>query len=610
MKRTANNSAGIVLISTLFMIVALLALIAAYFSITQIELATTKSTSNSAEGFFAAEAALNLRADDIRTLFLGYNRPQGHSPNPTNACTAGNTGDGDFLCKTKTIGKHESWSYINEDPSNPITTTIPPGELYQNLNAQEYRYTVRSTAYNINERVEAILDLRFKSRLVPLFQFVAFYNKDLEIAPGPAMTLNGPIHTNGDLYLNADNSLNITGQVSTAKKLYRGRKNNNVCGNTVSIRNPTALAQLVSGCTARTERTSNQVTAWNGMIRIGVDAVTVPEPEILDPVEGNTYWDLADLRLVLNLNSSGNPVTTYSVTGVEVRNTNDTVNTTATTFLHGCTGSISGRPVGTTTTFKNFRESTTQSIRMLEVDMQALFNCIHTSGTGSNSVLSGRALNDTTEGGLVFHMTVKGPNSAAAQSRYGVRVRNGTTLQSNNGGATVKGLTIVTDQGFYVRGHYNSTNKIPAAFLTDTFNVLSNNWNFGTESTFSSANFTNRTPTATTVNAAVLAATDVTGGIEGSGGQGGAYNGGLENYPRFHENWTGVTFTYLGSFVSLNTPRHSTGAWVYGLPQYNAPTRVWSYDTDFNDAAKLPPLSPRFVYLRQELFVRDFEQDG
>ena len=148
------------------------------------------------------------------------------------------------------------------------------------------------------------------------------------------------------------------------------------------------------------------------------------------------------------------------------------------------------------------------------------------------------------------------------------------------------------------------TNKIPAAILADAFNVLSSNWN-----DTNSQNWSARGAVNTTIHAAVLAGTDVTGGAEGSGGQNlGMYNGGLENYPRFHENWSGRTLTYLGSFVSLGTPNHSDGAWSYGNPQYTAPNRNWDYDTDFNDADNLPPLTPRFVYLRQELFVRDFEQ--
>lgn len=95
------------------------------------------------------------------------------------------------------------------------------------------------------------------------------------------------------------------------------------------------------------------------------------------------------------------------------------------------------------------------------------------------------------------------------------------------------------------------------------------------------------------------------GGVEGAGGQGGGYNGGLENYPRFHEDWSGDTLLYRGSFVSLNKPVHAIGSWA--RQSYSPPNRDWNYDTSFNNAADLPPITPRFVYLRQELFVRDHD---
>ena len=44
------------------------------------------------------------------------------------------------------------------------------------------------------------------------------------------------------------------------------------------------------------------VTAWNGMIQTGVDTLTVPPPEALDPTPGEIYWDKADIRIMLNLN--------------------------------------------------------------------------------------------------------------------------------------------------------------------------------------------------------------------------------------------------------------------------------------------------------------------
>ncbi len=602
---------GFVLITTMLMIAVLLTLLSAYFFTTSIEIGTGRMTKDSINGFFAAEAGLNIRAETIRQTFVGFNRPAGVSPAATNACVGGNQGSGDYICRTFALNKQTDKTYITENPSNPVIITIPPGERYQNLNAQEYRYTALSQTENVFDRTTAMLELRFKSRLVPLFQFAAFYNKDLEILPGPTMTLNGPVHTNGDLYLNTDNSspgLTIQGQVTTAGNLYRGRKNDSSCmSNPVKIYDPLTARALVPSCPARTQVNASMLAPFNNMIQTNVASVEVPAPEVFDPVAGKVYWDHADLRLVLHLNASNNPDTSSSLTGVEVRNANDTVNTTATnkldTDMVNCPGSISGRSVGTTYTMYNNREG--KLIRMLDVDLLALLNCLHRT----NWFNTGKRIDDSTDGGLVFHLTVKGPQSNLAANNYGIRVRNGQEIKSSVAAApVVKGLTIVSDQPMYVMGDFNSLNRKPAAFMGDTVNVLSNNWNDANSWNGAPRPLSNRTATNTTINTAFLAGTDTTGGIEGAGGQGGAYNGGLENYPRFHENWTGITFTYRGSFVSLNRPRHQNGPWVYGGMYYNAPNRVWSYETSFNNAANLPPITPRFVYLRQELFVRDFER--
>lgn len=150
---------------------------------------------------------------------------------------------------------------------------------------------------------------------------------------------------------------------------------------------------------------------------------------------------------------------------------------------------------------------------------------------------------------MVFHFTVKGPNSGADANKYGVRVRNATTLQpssiSNASEDTVKGVTLVTDQAIYTYGHYNKDNKIPAAILADSLNVLSVNWNDSN----SNKSKNSRIAQNTTINAAFLGGTDTTGNKEGTNGQGGSYNGGLENYPRLHEKWSNKTLLYRGSFV-------------------------------------------------------------
>jgi len=620
-KHPLRPCAGFALIATLLMLAVLTALLGAYLTATRIELATLKSSRDSSSGFYAAEGGLNIRAEAIRALFVGYNTPSGTSPVEPDPCAGTNLGSGDFECQTVSLNGREVVSYIinHQAGGDPQMIKIPQGELYQNLNAQEYRYTANSTAFANDGAAEAILQLRFKSRLVPLFQFAVFYNKDLEINPGPVMTLSGPVHTNGDLYLDAGTSLDINGQVTSAGNIYRGRKDNsqnpNCKSNPNRIKDPTNPRSLIPSCNSRVLVTENDVLPFNGMVQFGVSPVTVPEPEVLDPSPGRLYWDKADLRIVLNVDASLNPVTTYVSSGIEVRNQDNSVNTGATNTLFGCAGAVRRNPAGgdnnlraagTSYAFKNNRENKT--IRMLDIDLRGVLACLH----NSNWFGSGKQLNDASEGGLVFFFTVQGPHSSSAANAYGTRLANAAELAGPSGAPAIRGLTVVTDQAIYVQGNFNSTNKKPAAVLADSFNVLSNYWYDTSAQNFrdslSLQPVSNRPASATTQNMAVLAGTDTTGGVEGSGGQGGSYNGGLENYPRFHENWTGITYTYRGSFVSLSRPRHVNGAWVYGQPQYTAPNRNWDYDTSFNNAANLPPVTPRFVYLRQELFVRDWEQ--
>jgi hypothetical protein len=62
--------------------------------------------------------------------------------------------------------------------------------------------------------------------------------------------------------------------------------------------------------------------------------------------------------------------------------------------------------------------------------------------------------------------------------------------------------------------------------------------------------------------------------------------------------------------VSFGTPQHVNGPWcgTGGTCNiYNPPVRNWDYDTAFNNAANLPPLTPRIVYLQQLLFSQKFK---
>jgi hypothetical protein len=67
---------------------------------------------------------------------------------------------------------------------------------------------------------------RLSVRGAPLFAHAIFYNMDLEVAPGPNMTIWGPVHANGNLYITKQGSgpLNFMSQVTATGGLYKGFK--------------------------------------------------------------------------------------------------------------------------------------------------------------------------------------------------------------------------------------------------------------------------------------------------------------------------------------------------------------------------------------------------
>lgn len=581
-----NSESGFALMAVLLLVALLASISLSFFLLTRMETRSVRANSDSVRGFYAAEGGINFRVEKIRTKFVDFQLPTGTPPNATNACAPGNLGSGDFACEIHSFDGRSVSTYVVDDPTSPRSIVIPRGEPFQNLNAAVYDYDLRSVAINDDGAVEAQIDMAIETRLVPLFQFMIFFDKDLEVTPGPAMALNGPIHTNGDLYAAAATSVDVSGQVTAAGDIYRGRKEGDICWTgPFRVTDPVNPVELPTCSGGRRLITNSDVAAWNGNVASGADVVTVPAPEALEAAPGRTYWDNADLRVMYDVDAGT----------VQVRNPDGSNDATRTAALAAC-GSAT-----TSNSFYNHREATT--IRMLDVDVRDLLDC----ADAQNLLIGGRALDDTTHGGLVLYFGVTGADVATVND-YGVRFRNADVLESTNGLAPVPvGVTMITNQAAYTQGDYNETNKKPAAIMADSINVLSEAW---PNADYPQATgVSSRVATETTVNAAFLAGTDSTGGGDGAAFQDlGDYSGGVHNMPRHHENWTGVAFNYLGSLVSLNVAQHVDGALVVGSPQYNPPIRNYAFDTDFNDPSNLPPITPRFVYAKQAMYVRDFEQ--
>ena len=132
-------------------------------------------------------------------------------------------------------------------------------------------------------------------------------------------------------------------------------------------------------------------------------------------------------------------------------------------------------------------------------------------------------------------------------------------------------------------GVNTTTYTKPAALIGDAITVLSGAWTDAN----STAALNSRNAADTTVNAAFLAGVVET--VSGS------YSGGVENFPRFLENWSGRSLYYNGSMVVMYPSRYARGNWggtgdTYGI--YNPPARRWAFDVNFRDVTKLPPATP------------------
>jgi hypothetical protein len=238
---------------------------------------------------------------------------------------------------------------------------------------------------------------------------------------------------------------------------------------------------------------------------------------------------------------------------------------------------------------------------------------------------------DDSDGGLVWFLSIMGPDQMASENNYAVRLFDSADLDTRDLtfpllAADPTGLTIVSDQGAIIEGNYNYKDKTPAAILSDAQWILSQAW----ETPVGGFPNDQKSVFDLSTGRRDIPANDSpgTGSFSGSGSLGinaallfglgpntqnpDWYNGGLENFPRFLESWSSRTMNYRGSFVSLGRPQHKRADWECGSGTsclagvYDPPVRAFDYDGDFNTVEKLPPMTPKIVYVQQLLYTRIF----
>ena len=372
-----------------------------------------------------------------------------------------------------------------------------------------------------------------------LFQFGVFYDGDLEVLPGPAMTFSGRIHSNRDMYVACNNSLLIdTTYCRAAGSIYRHRKNDPGYP-------PGDVDVLVNGSpgtyrewdpsleSTRPTFPTDVINEFGGTVQGGANGVTKLTVPSLESTAPGGYYDLnAGLSIKDGRAYSGGLDVTAALTA---------------------SGALSEKSL------YDARENKTVALTQIDVSKLGAYFPAN---------------------GLIY---AKRPASTSQPD--GIRITGASTLP--------QGLTLVSPNPVYVWKDFNTVQKKPAAVICDALNLLSNAWNDTKK-----ANSSLPRASSTTYNLSFVT------GNTNSDPATGQYSGGLENLPRFHENWSGKTCTLNGSFACLWNSAVAQAKWVYGGKVYQAPIRNWSYDPQLLTGA-LPPFTPQSVRISTSGYVED-----
>lgn len=529
-------------------------------------------------------------------------------------------------------------------------------------------------------------------RDAPLFNHAIFFNMDLEIHPGPNMNIIGKVHSNGDLYYSAGNTIWFHQLVSSSEEIHFGRKpgsgkgwNDNTVwfnsgwdddGNPEFVSNKFGDERLGDSMDNFRERSAN---AFNYFVQssahgmgshnaVGIEDYVADDPEtsevdddlnyayqMIQPIlpekpdtsteEGEVDYELeqqkfaykAGLTIVIDPDTNEvSEVYSYKREGAEGKNiayqsdgTPDRIELTL--------PQIDGEEIVTVKPDLIYDRRNFQSMNIVEIDMFKLKKAIESVDVANmddadeslqdeaRDIINdwGADPSDWWNGVVYVALPYADPDEERkdgvkpAIEDYAVKLINGQQLPNPSfaQGVDIYGTTIATNAPVYVEGNYNANGvresdaetspdapyadlyrpntkyeEAAAAIIGDAVNFLSTDW----EDDSSWEGLSNRRigNNPTEVSAAIISGIVPTG--KGGNTQ---YSGGVENFPRFLEDWgnnrSRHPFVYRGSMVALYESEVQDERWGHGNV-YTPPERAWGFNTMYA-LGKYPPGMP---YLR------------
>jgi len=453
--------------------------------------------------------------------------------------------------------------------------TVTEGQ-WQDMTLHRLRYRIDVTAQKSGSPSDRFshpgvsLSQNLEITHVPLFTFAIFYDPTKEIAPGAYMEVHGRVHANRDAYVQGSSGINFMERVTVAGNLYHGRhpdsgmSTNNSADVTFTdgsvqetMKRPTGDSNSDLWLDSRdSDWTAAALDRWKGYVKDsshGVRPLNLAIPIMSDP---HAIIERAD------------PINdTYSLKQERFEYKAD-LKIIADDF-----GTISGYDKDDNPVDLTYPDPLNPEVTKSIVETNTFYDAREEKWVTSIDVNIANMM----EGGICPVNGILYVSNEDQGINPGVmRVVNGAELPSSAGG-----FSVATDDPAYIKGDFNTINPTLAMVIGDALTILSNAWDDAL-----SNNYSARHASETVVNAVCIQ------GIVPSGDA--TYSGGVENYFRLLENWSGVSYIFNGSIIQLWESKKAIGLWRYGNPVYAAPTRIWSWDSALG-GINGPPGTPNVV---------------
>ncbi len=352
---SSERGAGLV---TVLMVMGLVMALATALAVRmQLDTRGQASFQTTPQNLSVTEAGVAQGNAQFRNIFVSGNIPVGTTGNPPTT-----NGTGDYALQSSSLGGIPFRYELTIPPgvTNPTSKRLPAGVPFGGLNVSQSLYTVVSgTPDLVNPAAQ--LRSEFQVSDIPTFQFLAFYDGQLDISPAQDMDLHGRIHTDGNLYLDSGGTLTVDDsppnipavEISASGNIFRRRSDGGGCNGTVRIANNTGTLQTLT-CAQGPQVSAANLANWGGTMLRGVQNISLPPLYATARLAPQGFWSVADLRIVLDVTNKnfngtrgGTPVNLFPIV---VQNVDGSTNAAKTTALQNFMRASPARDRSSTTT--------------------------------------------------------------------------------------------------------------------------------------------------------------------------------------------------------------------------------------------------------------------